>query len=483
MKSNNLYLYGSIWGSFLFCGCAKEELPPNIIFLLTDDQRFDALGCMGNPYISTPNMDKLGSEGVIFKNAYATTPISCVSRASIFTGQYASKHGIQDFTTPLTIEQWRNTYPSILKDNGYYIGFIGKYGVGHSDIPSDKFDYWHSFSNQGWYYKRDSLELKNIDKIVLSQTDSEHLTVTQGKQIHEFLNIRDKNKPFCLSVSFKAPHCQDEMRRPGGEEFPIDKVDSLLYKDVCFPISETASDSFYYALPERFRYSQLKNKENEARIRWKWRFSTDSLYQETVRKYYTLIHGVDREIGIMMKELERQGIADNTVIVVMGDNGFYLGEHGLAGKWFAHDQSIRIPLLIYDPRLQKDLRGRVSYENVLNIDICPTLLSLAGIDVPTEVQGCSLLPILNGGVKNWRDYFYIEYQYNPKGAHLPAMEGIVNKEYKLVRYYADGEEWWELYDRKKDKMELNNIIYKDEFSFILKDLKKNMFSIRQNIKK
>lgn len=318
---------------FTFTSCAENSSKPNIIFILTDDQRFDALGCTGNASILTPNMDKLGYDGIIFKNAYATTPISCVSRASILTGQYASKHGIQDFATLLSKKQWSETYPYLLKFNGYYTGFIGKFGVGRSNIPNDWFDYCNLLPKQGWYYESDKERIKKNKKKLTKQTNPEYLTVIQGKQIIDFLNVRDKNKPFCLSVSFKAPHCQDEMRIPGGDEFPIDRKDSALYKDVYFPMPITSKDSFYYALPENFRYSKVKMKENEARKRWRWRFSSDSLYQETVRKYYSLIYGVDREIGNMMNELKRHGIEKNTVIIIMGDNGFYLGEHGLAGKW------------------------------------------------------------------------------------------------------------------------------------------------------
>lgn len=480
MKNVNICFYTLL--GVLFSSCTKRNVEnPNIIFILNDDHRFDALGCMDNNSIKTPNMDLLAHHGVLFTNACATTPISCVSRASILTGQYASNHKIFDFDTPLTEQQFSLMYPALLKKSGYYVGFIGKYGVGkYSTYPSKSFDFWRSFPNQGWYYKNDSLRRRHLPEKYSIDEDI-HLTSMQGRQICEFLQSRDKSKPFCLSVSFKAPHCQDEMRIQGGDEFPIDRRDSLLYSNIKFNKPKTSTDSFYYALPESFRYSKEKQKENEARVRWKWRFSSDSLYQKTVEKYYSLIFGVDREIGNMMNELKRQGLDKNTIIIVMGDNGFYLGEHGLAGKWFAHEPSIRIPLIIYDPRVSKERKGIKSSAMALNIDICPTILDLAGVDIPDIVDGKSLKPILNGDNDDIRKDFFIEYNFNPKNIHLPSMEGLVTPSYKLIRYYVEENEWWELYNRKKDSLEINNLIEDNYFRSIVDTMKVRMNEVKSKL--
>lgn len=454
-----------------YIGVYSQNDRPNIIFILTDDQRWDALGCAGNNYIKTPNIDSLAHNGVHFTNAYVTSPISCVSRASIFTGQYASCNGIHDFSSGLSKEQLEATYPMILKNAGYYVGFIGKYGVGKDkDFPVNSYDFWRSFPGQGKYWSDDS---------------DLHLTALQGQQIIEFLRTRDKSKNFCLSISFKAPHCQDEMRKvKGGDEFPIDPRDSLLYENTIFPYPETFSDDYYELLNDNFKFSKIKNKENEARVRWKFRFSSDSLYQETVRKYYTLIYGVDREIGNLLDELEKQNIADNTIIVFMGDNGFFLGEHGLAGKWFSMEEAARVPLIVYDPRSSKN-KGVKKNELVLNIDIAPTILSFANIEIPKTMQGEDLNILLNNRhkEKRWRTDFYCEYKYNPKFIHLPPMEAVINKNFKLTHYYVDGCQWYELYDLRKDRNEVNNLYDNRRYKRVKNKMKDRMIELRDFVKK
>lgn len=449
------------------CKSVEQGKQPNIIFILTDDQRWDALGYAGNPYIHTPNLDSLASNGIYFQNTYATTAISCASRASILSGMYASGSGIHDFSTPFTDGQFSMTYPQLLREAGYYTGFIGKFGVGqkYDGIP-EKFDFWRSFPGQGWYYNE-------------KKGQTEHLTSIQGKQILEFLDSAPTDKPFCLSVSFKAPHCQDEARRFNGEEFPIDARDSSLYDGVVFP--EPHSANHYAGMKQEFRHSEAKDKENEGRIRWEYRFDTPEKYQNTVRKYYSLISGVDREIGNMMTALKEKGLDKNTVIIFMGDNGFYLGEHGLAGKWFAHEESARLPFFIYDPRSGKDARGIKESHLALNIDVAPTILGLAGVKIPESMQGMDLSPVIAGKNIGWRKDFLYEHRYNPKGVHIPSCEGIVTENYKLLKYFADGNEWWEMYDMQKDRHETTNVIDSEEYSVQKQELEKRLAELKQEI--
>lgn len=440
------------------CKPSVQEMRPNLIFILTDDQRWDALGYAGNEYIHTPNLDSLASHGIYFPNTYATTALSCASRASILTGMYASGSGIHDFSTAFTEEQFARTYPMLLRDAGYYTGFIGKFGVGqkYDGIP-EKFDFWRSFPGQGWYYNR-------------KRGQTEHLTAVQGKQILEFLDSAPAGQPFCLSVSFKAPHCQDEARKKNGEEFPIDPRDSLLYDGIVFPEPHSAGQ--YDSLRKEFRHSDAKDLENEGRIRWRYRFSSSVQYQNTVRKYYSLVSGVDREIGNMMSALKSKGLDKNTVIIFMGDNGFYLGEHGLAGKWFAHEESARIPFFIYDPRSRS---GGIKEEHLaLNIDIAPTILGLAGVGIPSGMQGTDLSPLMSGRKIHWRKDFLYEHRYNPEGVHIPSCEGIITGRFKLLRYFADGQEWWEMYDLEKDRGETTNIVGREEYRSRQKRLEKRL---------
>ena len=298
------------------------DVPPNIVFLLTDDQRWDAAGFMNNDIVQTPHLDSLAAQGTVFENAYVTTAICAISRASILTGQYASRHGILDFDTSLSDSAFRQTYPAQLQQAGYYTGFVGKYGIGTLDSVTarERFDQWYGFNGQGKYEHTDE------------DGNYVHLTRIMGDQSLAFLGGVPDNRPFCLSVSFKAPHVQDVDPR----QFVYDTAYSDLYTDITIPVPETADPRYFDQLPDYLQTS-------EARHRWQMRFATPEAYQESVKGYYRLIAGVDDVVGRIKDALRRLGRTDNTIIVLTGDNGFYLGEHGLAGKWYGHEESIRVP--------------------------------------------------------------------------------------------------------------------------------------------
>lgn len=411
---------------------ADSTKHPNIIFLLTDDQRWDTLGCMGNDIIQTPHIDAMASEGVVFDNAFITTSICAPSRATYLSGQYVCHHGINGFQQTFSDEQWAATYPAMLREAGYATGFVGKYGVG-GKMPEDKFTFWRGYPGQGHYEQKDE------------QGNHKHLTQVHEEAALEFLRDYSGKQPFCLSVSFKAPHCQDGDPR----QFIYDPRYAELYKDVTIPPVETNDDQYYERFPEFFR------KKNEARKRWEIRFSEPDLYQEMVRGYYRLITGVDRVVGALRAELETQGVADNTVIVYMADNGFFLGEHGLAGKWYGYDPSIRVPLVVYDPRLPETQRGRRCAEMALNTDIAPTILSLAGITPPEVMQGRDLSPLIEGQQTAWRDDFYYEHSFEHPA--IPKSDGVVGKRFKYLRYYEQTPVYEELFDREEDPQEINNL--------------------------
>lgn len=438
--------------SFGLCGCQSTKATgkqPNIIVLLADDLRADAMSYSGNQIVKTPNLDQLAEKGCFFNEAYVTTSICAVSRASIFTGQYARRHGIHGFARSLSEEQMASSYPVRLRDNGYVTGFIGKYGVG-SNMPVDKFDYWKGFGGQGIYQAKD----KNGEDI--------HLTRLMTQQMEEFINeYGSGDQPFCLSVSFKAPHVQED-HNPATLLFPYDDAFEEYYADTPVSHPETGGDEYYYKFPEAFRVNE--GYENEARVRWKERFSTDEKYQESVKGYYRLVNGIDRAVGDLFKTLEEKNLAENTIIIFLSDNGFYLGEHGLAGKWYGHEESIRIPMMIFDPRSKGSEK---SSEIALNIDVAPTILDYAGIDIPVLMQGKSLRPLISGENVDWREEFLYEhllYLKNTGGwyVYIPQTEGVVTDDYKYMRYFYHNDPhnpmYEELYNTKEDPKEKKNLI-------------------------
>lgn len=419
---------------------------PNIIFLLTDDHRWDALGSMGNPVIRTPNLDELVQRGYLFRNAYVTTSICAVSRASILTGQHMAKHSIDDFGTDFSPEAFEMTYPMVLKRNGYRVGFIGKFGVGENP-PAEQFDFW-SCTEKGQppyiFYDGNGKPVHHTDSI--------------GRDIAKFLVSQDTStQPFCLSVSFKAPHELDG--RP--PEYVVQGEFANWYNNTTVPVPESAKPAYWDSLPPFF-----KAPESIARYRWQTLFSSPETYQESVKDYYRLISGVDAEVGKLMIHLKNHGLDDNTVIIFMGDNGFYLGEHGLEGKWFAHEESIRVPLIIYDPRKSAVAPGRAIDQIALNIDIAPTILSLAGVghdNTPIDMQGIDLTETINHGIPT-RERFYYEHRFYGS-PHIPVSEAVVSLDYKYIWYPEH--QYEEFFDLTENRWEVHNQATNDAYADLI----------------
>lgn len=433
----------------LQCNVSKKTIiassKPNIIFLLADDMRFDALGCNGNTIAVTPNIDALAAKGTNFKKAYVTTSICAISRASYLSGQYERRHGIDDFSKSFSDSALQQTYPLLLRTNGYYTGFIGKYGVGNK-MPVTAFDYWKGYAGHGSYF------YKQADGSMI------HETALMSMQMQEFINGRDKSKPFCLSVSFKAPHSEDGIKENNG--FRPDPFFNDWYVTAMFPQPVTYADSFYQRFPQAWRNDQ-RQKENEARVRFLDRFSTEEKFQTTVRAIYRLVSGIDKVVGELTDYLKQNGLDKNTIIVFTSDNGYYMGEHGLEGKWYGHEESIRVPLIVYNPfvkQQQKQIK-----EPVLNIDLAPTILDWATLKAPVSMQGQSFASLVTGKLKNWRTEFFYEHRYDPGSypVYIPHTVGVVSTSYKYMRYYNghDSENYIyeELFDFVKDRFETNNL--------------------------
>jgi arylsulfatase A-like enzyme len=417
---------------------ARAEEPkkkrPNIVFLIADDLRWNVLGCTGDKLAKTPNLDKLAKRGVLFRNHFVTTSICAVSRASIMSGQYARRHKINDFATDFTPDAWARTYPMLLKSAGYRVGFIGKFGVGNN-LPAKSFDYWKGFPGQGSYF---------------GKGETVHLTQRMGDQALEFLQGCKKDTPFCLSLSFKAPHAMDAAKR----EYPPDPRDEDLFKDVAFPIPKTADAKYFDALPEFV-------KSSESRKRWERRFKTPEMFQTVVRDYYRLVTGMDREIGRIVAELERLGFADDTIIIFTSDNGYFFGEHGLADKWYLYEESIRVPLIVVDPRPLTPNpsppvgRGEVA-AMTLNIDLAPTMLDYAGVPIPKAMQGRSVRPWLRGEAPKWRDDWF--YEHHTAIKIIPPSEGVRSTRWTYLRWVKDASKpVEELYDLDADPLQERNL--------------------------
>ncbi|MCC5928682.1 MAG: sulfatase-like hydrolase/transferase [Cyclobacteriaceae bacterium] len=439
MKLNVTLLLFSYLISFICYGSNESHLQndgekPNIIFILTDDQRWDALGYAGNALAHTPEMDKLAQEGTYFKNGFVTTPICAGSRASILSGLYERTHAYNFQTGPLKDEYVQMSYPRIMKDAGYHTGFFGKLGVNFANAASffdvfDDYDRNNSFKDRrGYFYK-------TLDG------DTVHLTRYTGQQALDFIEQSDTERPFCLSLSFSAPHAHD----PAELQFFWQNETNHLLQDIEIPKAPYSDDAYFNSLPEAV-------KAGFNRLRWTWRFDTPEKYQHSVKGYYRMIAGIDMEIAKIRQQLKKKGLDQNTIIILMGDNGYFLGERQLAGKWLMYENSIKVPLIIYDPRanLHQDVDLMA-----LNIDIPATLLDYAGIDIPESYQGKSLKPVVSGASTTVnRDTILIEHLW--EFANIPPSEGLRTAEWKYFRYIND-KSVEELYHIKNDPDEIVNL--------------------------
>lgn len=441
-----------VCGPLLSCSGPRKKAKPNIIFMLADDQRWDTLGCMGNDIIHTPQLDQLANDGVLFKNHFVTYSYCAPSRASFLSGLYYDQHGIAR-KREWKSELFAKTYPVLLREAGYFTGFIGKWHMG--ETKDEAFDYSWMFSGQGSFFG-------------MVPGDDRHLTRTMTDKALECIDAAG-DQPFCLSISYKAPHVDQ-----GAEKaFDYDPELESLYENVTIP--PPATDDFENQ-PEFIQNS-------EGRVRWHQRFSTPELYQEMVKGYYRLITGIDNSVGKISEHLKHKGLDHNTILIFTGDNGFFLGEHGLAGKWLMYEESIRTPLIVHDPRLNPDQKGQVREEMTLNIDIAPTIMELAGIEIPDHIKGKSIVPLVQNQQNNWRDaWFYQHYAYggDPDAkVYIPQSEGIRTERWKYIRYVGKDPVFEQLFDLENDPHETKNLVFQTEFHDILSEMRDRFLSLKK----
>ena len=445
----------------LTSAAAFGELRPNIVFLLIDDQRNDTLGCAGHPVIKTPVIDALAVEGVRFQNAFVTTSICAASRASILTGLFERTHGYTFKTPPLKAALMSNSYPSLLRQAGYRTGFIGKYGVKTEGNQEEMmFDFFKPHK-QGFLKQPDGTR--------------RHETEVAGDRAVEFLNGNPSGTPFCLSVSFHAVHAVDGDKSPGMGHYPWPKAMDGMYDDVDVSAPRLSDPSIFENLP-----AFMKTSLNRQRYFWRW--DTPEKYQTNMKAYFRMISGVDHVIGRIRDELDRLGLSGNTVIIYTGDNGYYMGDRGFAGKWSHYEQSLRVPLIVYDPRLPSKQRGVVSDRMALNIDIPPTLLALAGVEIPSSYQGRSLVPLLQGAsASEWRNDFFCEHLMNHED--IPKWEGVRGERYVYARYFEQEPVYEFLHDLASDPDQLVNLARDPERRTILERMRKRCDELKDGYEK
>jgi arylsulfatase A-like enzyme len=481
--------------AILFIGtmsCVKKEEKPNIIFLLSDDQKDNTFGAMGHPIIQSPNVDKLIDQGVRFSNTYVAEPICAPSRVAMFTGMNERMSGV-GFTSSykITDQQWKKSYPELLRENGYYTGMIGKFGIEYYTFKgkaSSKFDFWKAHDGWAKFWPKTA---KNCEAYFDAGEDI--ITPVMGECIDDFLDSVPSDKPFCLSVSFSVPHgSQIKSMYPNNKAaidcmIPANEYEKLkghpfydtLYRNAGVQIpKETASDP-YIQIPFEV-LDQYKGRANNV---YKYDYDTISCYEHHIR-YYQMISAMDKVIGDMVKSLDEKGLSDNTIIIFASDHGLLMGEYGMGGKALLYDLTAKIPCFIYDPRLSPEKRGITNEKLVSSLDIPSTILDYAGINPPENMQGKSLIPLLNRDTTNWRDELFLESMYTGRGN--PICEGIRMGNWKYIRMYQlhKGKyseedidftqrkpDFEQLFNLKDDPEEMNNLIDQYEGDELLTTLR------------
>ena len=437
----------------------QRPLRPNIIFILVDDLRWDELGIAGHPFLKTPNIDRIGREGALFRNAFMTTPLCSPSRASFLTGQYAHTHGITDNIDRSIASHKLITFPLLLRQAGYATAFIGKWHMGNDDSPRPGFDRWVSFKGQGSYLNPE------INEDGRDVNPRGYITDLLNGYAVEFIKRRH-DKPFLVYLAHKAIHPEVMQHDDGSvnladaERFiPAERHRKLFVgKKAPRRPSAMRSPTGKPALQRAIGNLPPLGPETS---------TSDNVVLDRLRSLMAIEEGV----GEIFKALKETNQLDNTVIVLTSDNGYFYGEHGLSvERRLAYEESIRMPLLVRYPRLIA--AGTVRDEFALNIDLAPTLLEMASVSVPVVVQGRSLVPLLKGAGGGWRSSFLIEYYSDKVFPRVRQMgyKAVRTERWKYIHYF-ELEGMDELYDLKTDPYEMRNIINQPDAAGTLDQMK------------
>ncbi|MEP3838641.1 MAG: sulfatase-like hydrolase/transferase [Algibacter sp.] len=497
--------------SIIILGCASfitkpdifdKKKKPNVIFVFTDDQRFNSLGITGDPVTETPNIDQLAQEGVFFNQAFITSPICGPSRANIFTSQWERKNQI-GFTNVshnfISEAIFNNSWQMQMKNAGYATAFIGKHHTkitDRNDSPlKEGIDFtYYGNGHLGFYPAKKHKEFSNLknktqveglfeatEAFLKQGNDTDYFFENADSSLKGRLKKRDPNKPFSLWINFNLPHASSI---GGMGSKPTDpSFYSTLYNDkkreLELPDGYPAPISLpenVYATSDLMKYYVTSNKE---------KLLNDKL------KMNRAVHAIDQFMGNLRKLLKDLNEDENTIIVFCSDNGLFLGEHGLGGKTILYDESVHVPLIVYAPFFKNTEKGKRLNHLVVGQDIPATILDLCGIDIPETYQGKSMLPLIAENASEWREEVFLENLFTDQG--YPRQEGIRTKEFKYIRSFSKENDrnkylpeqtintnevpiYEELFDIVNDPKEQNNLalnpLYKEQLDYFRKQCSK-----------
>ncbi|MBA4187207.1 MAG: sulfatase [Planctomycetaceae bacterium] len=467
---------------------------PNIVFIFSDDHAYQAISAYGNPrkLIETPNLDRIATGGMRFDRCLVPNSICGPSRACVLTGKYNHLNGFYNNSNS-KFDGSQVTFPKLLQKAGYQTAVVGKW---HLVSEPTGFDYWHILPGQGAYYN----PLMNDNGKQVKHTGYVTDIITQTSL--DWLKNRDKNKPFVLMCQHKAPHREWEpaLRYLGHDKDRKYPEPETLFDDYAgrgvaertqdMTIAKTMTqrdlklvtpgaltpeqkkewDAYYEPRNAKFREAKLEGKDL---IRWK--------YNRYMHDYLGCIKSVDESVGNVLDYLDKEGLAENTIVVYSSDQGFYLGEHGWFDKRWIFEESLRTPLLVKWPGVTKP--GSVNGDIVSNIDFAETFLEASGVPVPAEMQGRSLVPVLKGATPaDWRKSFYYHYYEYPGPHSVRKHYGVVTDRYKLVRFYETPADYWELFDLKTDPQEMTSVYGKPDYAKVQKELEEELARLRTSLK-
>ena len=505
MKTNSIYSIFSVITLLLLSLYAcnspnkkqQENKPLNIVYIMADDHAYQAVSAYGSQVSKlapTPNIDRIANEGARMDAVYCTNSICGPSRASILTGKFSHVNGFYKNVDGGDFNGEQLTFPKIFQKNGYETAVIGKWHLGTTPTGFDYSKVLINWGGQGTYYNPQFC-INGTDTVVETKL---HVTKAIENDCLDWLSNRDTTKPFMLLYQFKAPH----------RDWRPDSMYHELFTDFDFPLPETFNDDYEGRLAASENMMEIGNHLNRRdmkqipppglsrrdSLRWlaygdkgQYWSPNDTLtgdalkywkFQTYIKDYLRTVAGIDRAVGSVLDYLEENGLSENTLVVYTSDQGFYLGEHGWFDKRWMYEESFKMPFLIKNPRTIKP--GTTSDAMVMNVDFAPTLLDMAGLEIPSEMQGKSFKGVFGGELKNERKSVYYHYYEWPIWHKVQPHYGVRTDRYKLMHFYYSMDEW-ELYDLEADPNEINNI-YAEASPELIESLKKELKALRKEYK-